>query len=79
MAGGSNHPYRGGKATNFEGGVRVPTFVSGGLLPAAMRGKVLTGLVHVADWYAKGHKGQYKDFILPLSVPVRNVHLYTAP
>jgi len=49
---GSNHPLRGGKSTNFEGGVRVPTFVSGGYLPSAMRGRVLHGLAHVADWYA---------------------------
>lgn len=47
---GSNHPLRGGKSTNWEGGVRVPTFVSGGALPVAMRGTSLDGLVHVSDW-----------------------------
>ena len=47
---GSNHPLRGGKSTNWEGGVRVPTFVSGGALPVAMRGASLDGLVHVSDW-----------------------------
>jgi len=49
---GSNHPYRGGKGTNWEGGVRVPTFVTGGVIPVAMRGKRLDGLVHVADWFS---------------------------
>ena len=34
------------------GGVRVPTFVAGGVLPAKQRGKKLDGLVHVSDWYA---------------------------
>merc|ERR1711879_616555 len=50
--GGSNHPLRGGKGSNWEGGTRVPTFVSGGAVPAAMHGQVLHGLVHVSDWYA---------------------------
>ena len=49
---GSNHPFKGGKKTNWEGGVRVPTFVTGGYLPPHMKGQSLTGLFHVADWYA---------------------------
>ena len=34
----------------FEGGIRANSFVSGGLLPAAVRGTTLHGLLHVSDW-----------------------------
>jgi len=50
-AGGSNAPLRGGKGSNWEGGHRTPTFVSGPWLPDAMRGRRLDGLAHVTDWY----------------------------
>ena len=50
-AGANNWPLRGGKYSNFEGGIRVNAFVSGGFLPAAVRGTKLEGIVHVADWY----------------------------
>lgn len=49
---GSNGILRGGKGSNWEGGIRVPTFVAGGTLPKSMRGKELHGLVHVSDWFA---------------------------
>jgi len=52
QVGGSNHPLRGGKGSNWEGGTRVPAFVNGGLLPAAQRGKSQDGLLHIADWHA---------------------------
>ena len=42
----------GGKASNWEGGVRVAAFVSGGLVPAAMRGAKLDGYVHISDWFS---------------------------
>jgi arylsulfatase A-like enzyme len=47
----NNYPLRGGKHTAWEGGHRVLAFVTGGLLPPAMRGKKLEGYVHCADWY----------------------------
>merc|ERR1712048_526397 len=39
------------KFTDFEGGVRVTAFASGGLIPADRRGAVETGLIHIADWF----------------------------
>lgn len=48
---GTNYPLRGGKNTNFEGGVRVPAFVTGGAVPKEKRGVTKDGYVHVADWY----------------------------
>ena len=49
---GSNTPLRGCKGSNFEGGVRTPAVVSGGLLPPAQRGKVSDGVAHIVDFYA---------------------------
>lgn len=51
-AAGSNAPLRGGKGTDWEGGVRTPALVSGGWLPRPRRGLRLSGLVHIADLYA---------------------------
>ena len=51
-AGANNFPLRGGKHSNFEGGVRVNALVAGGLLPAAARGRTLTGLVAVEDIFS---------------------------
>lgn len=51
--GGSNALLRGGKETNWEGGVRTPAFISGGFGPAVapgMGGRLLTGIVHICDW-----------------------------
>ena len=47
-----NLPLQGYKASNYEGGVRVAAFVSGGYLPSKMRGKSTDALMHISDWYA---------------------------
>ena len=36
-SGGDNHPRRGGKFSDFSGGIRVAAFVTGGLLPPSRR------------------------------------------
>ena len=50
--GGTSYPLRGFKTMLYEGGIRVPGFVSGGssLLPAAVRGTTNHKLYHVVDW-----------------------------
>ena len=50
--GGNNYPLKGGKITDWQGGVRVNAFASGGYLPESMRGQKTEGYIHVADWYA---------------------------
>lgn len=50
--GGNNFPLRGGKITDWEGGVRVVAMVSGGVVPAARRNSTYDGVSHVADWLA---------------------------
>jgi len=50
-AAGNNYPLRGGKKTDFEGGVRAVTFLNGGYLPRQQRGKIDDGMMHIADWY----------------------------
>eukprot|EP00927_Polykrikos_kofoidii_P056640 TRINITY_DN50730_c0_g1_i1.p1 TRINITY_DN50730_c0_g1~~TRINITY_DN50730_c0_g1_i1.p1 ORF type:complete len:602 (-),score=68.04 TRINITY_DN50730_c0_g1_i1:224-1951(-) len=48
---GNNHPLRGEKHTNWQGAFRVTAFVSGGYVPADLRGTANNHMVHVADWY----------------------------
>eukprot|EP00039_Didymoeca_costata_P011473 m.161127 g.161127 ORF g.161127 m.161127 type:complete len:214 (+) comp15184_c0_seq10:1188-1829(+) len=51
----SAYPLRGGYYTNWEGGIRAPCLVNGGIIPDHVRGTRLDGVdsyVHLADWYA---------------------------
>lgn len=50
--GGYNTPLRGGKHFLFEGGVRVPAFITSPMLPANIQGTEYTGLVHITDMFA---------------------------
>jgi arylsulfatase I/J len=51
-AGANNYPLRGGKMSNWEGGVRVNAFASGGFIPESRRGSKEEGLICGWDWYA---------------------------
>jgi len=48
----NNYPLKGGKFSNWEGGIRVAAFASGGFLPEGVRGTKQTGLMAGWDWYA---------------------------
>lgn len=52
QGGANNFPLTGGKASNWEGGIRGNAFVSGGYLPPSMRGIKYDGLITLWDWYA---------------------------
>lgn len=47
----TNAPFRGGKHTLWDGGVRVVSWVSGPLVPPPRRGSKWGGLAHSSDWY----------------------------
>ena len=47
-----NRGLRGGKFSNFEGGIRVNGFISGGVLPLKVRGTRLDKLFTIWDFYA---------------------------
>ena len=48
----NNSPLRGGKYSDWEGGVRTNAFISGGLIPEKRRGSRYDGIVTIADWYS---------------------------
>lgn len=50
--GGNNYPLKGGKLSDWQGGVRGNGFINGGYLPEKMRGQKTDSYIHIADWYA---------------------------
>ena len=48
----NNYPLKGGKHSDWQGGIRVNAFASGGYLPERMRGQKTEGYIHIADWYS---------------------------
>eukprot|EP01084_Bolivina_argentea_P042850 78986_1 len=48
----NNCPFRGGKYSDFEGGIRVVGLISGGYLPGYKKGKSINGTIHIADFYS---------------------------
>ena len=61
---GNNWPLQGGKYSDWEGGVRVASFVSGGFVPSTHRHTAFDGVISIADWYATfcvlaGHTRHY--------------------
>lgn len=48
----SNYPQRGSKFGDWQGGVQVASFVTGGLLPREQRGRTTNATVHIADYFA---------------------------
>jgi hypothetical protein len=48
---GNNYPLRGSKFTAWEGGFRVASGMSGGIIPKNVLGTTFDGLLHVSDWY----------------------------
>merc|ERR1711871_844063 len=47
----NNYPLRGGKFSEFEGGIRAAAFIAGGFVPPAARGSTCEGAIAIADWY----------------------------
>ena len=47
----NNHPLKGGKYSDWEGGVRTNALISGGQVPPTTRGSTYANPVSIADWF----------------------------
>ena len=50
LSGANNWPLKGGKFSNWEGGIRASAYMSGGFLPLNTRGTASTALIAFWDW-----------------------------
>jgi len=53
----NNFPLKGGKYSDWEGGIRTNAFIAGGFVPKENRGMVYEGMISIADWY-----GMFAEF-----------------
>jgi hypothetical protein len=73
----NNHPLRGGKGTDFEGGVRVVSFLAGGVLRLPP-GSTIDAPIHLCDWCT--HAAELQQSSRPALIPLRIAHtISTAP
>ena len=71
---GDNSPLRGGKSTLWEGGIRVPAFVTGGVLPEDKRGKIMNDYaMHITDWYPTVLSAAGLDTLSPNTLDGKNM------
>ena len=56
----NNFPLRGGKHSNWEGGIRVVAFASGGIIEPSRHGVILRGIMHNAGRYQSRGTGVVK-------------------
>ena len=49
--GANNYPLRGGKYSDWEGGVRGTAFIAGGIVPTSLRGSTSSAITHLCDVY----------------------------
>ena len=75
-------PLRGGKHTFFAGGLRVESFLAGGLIPSSRANSTWGGLAHAADWYLTLLEGVAGIPVLPNSTggprPLDSFNLWPA-
>ena len=71
--GANNYPLKGGKTSNWEGGIRVNAMLFGGVVPEKMRGKKLEGLGTVWGSFLSLSN---ISIIISFSVKHTNTHTY---
>lgn len=47
----NNHPLKGAKFSDWEGGIRTNALLAGGFIPSHRRNSTFSGVISIADWY----------------------------